>query len=229
MNQEQLKEVLRRSALLARHHLDLLTAEQSLTQSDFAQLVRTHESTVSQKSPQPVNRSIKLESFKSKSTYIDISLGVLSGIVKTLDLQNPLTAALGQHIEPFRQDNRDELFKDVCIGAFLIRNQAPSNIFGEEIGNNIEARCVDACLTFFKEDGFELYDELKRLWVFSLADGVIPHMEICKQIFRSTCNRINKDYSENPLADFALADMVVNCQCGIWLRMSKAFDLAADR
>lgn len=229
MNQDQLKEVMRRSSLLARHHLDMLTAEQSLSESDLLRLVKSHERTVSQESPQPINLSIKAESPKTKSTYIDISLGLLSGIVKTLDLQSPLTSALGSNIEAFKHDDKDELFRDVCIATFTIRNQALTMIYGEEIGNEVEARCVDACVTFFKEEGYRLYDEFKRLWIFSLADDALPHMEICKKIYMNTCYRIKRDYSENPLAEFALADMIINCQVGIWLRMYKAFDLIPDR
>lgn len=220
---------MRRSSLLARHHLDLLTAEQSLSESDLTRLVKNHEITVSQESQQPINFSIKAESPKTKSLYIDISLELLSGIVKTLDLQNPLTNALGKNIESFKHDNNDELFKDVCIATFIIRNQALTQLYGEEIGNRIEARCVHACGTVFKQEGYELYDEFKRLWLFSLADDALPHMEICKKIFMNTCHRIKRDYSENPLAEFALADMIVNCHVGIWLRTSKSFDLIADR
>src|SRR5690606_5652022 len=151
------------------------------------------------------------------------------GIIKTIKEYEPLKDELGYLNKEFKEDNESKLFNDLCIATFVIRNQAITKLYGKEIGSKIEEHCLNICLKAFNQNSILLYEELKQIWLFSFDLDLVPHLEVCKKLYHRTCNRINQEYTENPLAEIALADLILNSQCGIWLRKSKAFKLIEDK
>ncbi len=215
---EAVKEMIRRSEILLRHHLELQRAEKSLDSNFVDVLITVHPITVSQEVSEYPNFRIRKKIFKPTIRIEKIVRFIIESIISHMSNNGSPKRELSNYFTFINDDSDEAINNDFIISSLFIRNRAVLNIYGEDIAKETEKITIDIIEEIFGKSALFLYMRFIESWAKCIDDLMIPHLYISQILHKEICGRIGIDYSEKPLFEHSISDIILNIEVGVWLR-----------